>query len=77
MRAFENIFKTNEPVRRDRVAGDQEVFPLGKFGAFHSGSHRSCLTTRQPESCQTYRYANVWERTPQGLRLLRVVSYDH
>jgi hypothetical protein len=46
MRAFENIFKTNEPVRRDRVAGDQEVFPLGKFGAFHSGSHRSCLTTR-------------------------------
>jgi D-alanyl-D-alanine carboxypeptidase len=77
LRAFENIFKTNEPVRRDRVAADQEVFPLGTFGAFHSGSHRFCLTTRQPESCQTYRYANVWERTAQGLRLLRVISYDH
>jgi D-alanyl-D-alanine carboxypeptidase len=77
LRAFENIFKNNEPVRRDRVAADQEVFALGSFGAFHSGSHRFCLTTRQPESCQTYRYANVWERTPQGLRLLRVISYDH
>jgi D-alanyl-D-alanine carboxypeptidase len=77
LRAFENIFKTNAPVRRDRVAAGQEVFPIGKFGAFHSGSHRFCLTARQPESCQTYRYANVWERTPQGLRLLRVVSYDH
>lgn len=75
--AFETIFKTNEPVRRDRVAADQEVFPLGDFGAFHSGSHRFCRITRQPELCQTYRYANVWERTPQGLRLLRVISYDH
>ena len=75
--AFENIFASNEPVRRDRVAEDQEIFPLGSYGAFHSGSHRFCLTARQPASCQTYRFANVWEKTPQGLRLLRIVSYDH
>ncbi|TAG03883.1 MAG: DUF4440 domain-containing protein [Betaproteobacteria bacterium] len=75
--AFETIFKTNEPVRRDRVAADQEVFPLGEFGAYHGGSHRFCRTARQPESCQTYRYANVWERTADGLRLLRVISFDH
>lgn len=75
--AFESIFATNEPVRRDRVEADQEVFPLGNFGAFHSGSHRFCRTARKPESCQTYRFANVWEKTPQGLKLLRIVSYDH
>jgi hypothetical protein len=41
LRAFENIFKTNEPVRRDRAAADQGVFALGTFGAFHSGSPAS------------------------------------
>lgn len=75
--AFESIFARNEPVRRDRVEQDQEVFPLGDFGAFHSGSHRFCRTQAQPEACETYRFANVWEKTPQGLRLLRIVSYDH
>ncbi|MBL0151694.1 MAG: hypothetical protein IPP87_24805 [Ideonella sp.] len=26
---------------------------------------------------RTFRFAHVWERTPQGLQLLRVLSFDH
>ncbi len=77
LRTFEASFKAGQATRRERVETDQEVFPLGDFGAFHSGSHRFCQAAQQPPSCQTYRFANVWERTPDGWRLLRVVSYDH
>jgi len=92
LRAFEQNFRSPLVVRRERVATDQEVHALGGFGAFHSGSHRFCRALapaeagaaagtqtpgRSAERCETYRFANVWERTPQGLRLLRVVSFDH
>lgn len=92
LRAFEQNFQSRQVVRRERLASDQEVHALGRFGAFHSGSHRFCRAPTYAdtgaaaappapgpaaERCETYRFANVWERTPQGLRLLRVVSFDH
>jgi hypothetical protein len=58
LRAFENIFKTKEPVRRDRVVANQEVFPLGRFGVFHRGSRRLSIGARvdrrrwRPSFCQ-------------------------
>ena len=77
------------PLVRQRARGHRPVHALGGFGfPQRQPSLRRALApaedrcgSRHPgppaERCETLSFANVWERTPQGLRLLRVVSFDH
>ena len=78
MAAFESNFSRPRRVRRELVPGTTEVFPLGRFGALHNGSHRFCsgVEGAEPE-CGAYRFSHVWERSPDGWKLLRVISIDH
>ncbi|MBL8329363.1 MAG: serine hydrolase [Rubrivivax sp.] len=77
LRIFDSGFQRGTSPRRERVPQDQEVHALGDFGAFHRGSHRFCRGEGAQARCETVRFAHVWERTPQGWQLLRVISYDH
>jgi CubicO group peptidase (beta-lactamase class C family)/ketosteroid isomerase-like protein len=68
-------------VTERRLLAGSEVQPLGDFGAAHLGRHRFCSRPADapPEraECEVYRFTHVWQRTPQGLQLLRVLSLDH
>ncbi len=64
-----------------QLLSGSEVQPLGDFGAAHLGRHRFCSRSAEapPErtECQVYRFTHVWQHTPSGLQLLRVLSLDH
>lgn len=70
-------FARPQRVKRERVAGEQEVFEVPGFGAMHIGAHRFCPEGAPPDRCGVFRFTHVWERTPEGWRLLRVISLDH
>ncbi len=66
-----------ERIRRERVAGEQEVFDIPGFGALHLGRHRFCPVGAAAQNCATFRFSHLWERGPAGWQLLRVISIDH
>ena len=56
-----------------------QIFPVPGYGAMEIGSHRFYET--RPDGSQqldaTPGFANVWEETPDGWKLTRVLSYGH
>lgn len=77
MRQLRSNFARGVQPRRELVEGSVEVWPAGDFGAMQTGAHRFCPGQGSAAGCQTFRFAHVWARTPQGLQLLRVLSFDH
>jgi hypothetical protein len=65
--------------RRELVRGSQKNFPVPGFGAIEEGEH--LFYTRRPNEAErlTSRgsYLQIWQLTPAGWQLTRVVSYAH
>ncbi|MDP3908454.1 nuclear transport factor 2 family protein [Novosphingobium sp.] len=65
--------------RRELVPGSLLVDPVPGFGAIEEGDHR--FYERQGEGAETLagsaHFAHLWEKTPQGWKLKRVLSYSH
>lgn len=65
--------------RRELVPASLKVSALGPEFALETGSHRFYDTPPgEPERlAATADFVNVWQRTKDGWRLRRVISYDH
>ena len=65
--------------RRDLVAGSMEVYPLNKYGAIETGTHRFfILREGQPEKAgDIAKFTMVWKSESGKWKLARALSYDH
>lgn len=62
-------------VRRELVPGTMRVYPIEDFGVVQTGVHRF---VEQGNPVGTVaQFINLWQRTPGGWMLRRVVSFDH
>jgi hypothetical protein len=80
---FERAISSGQAPTRELLPGS-EVFALGEFGAMHQGWHAFCEPARPGSApgaapnCGSFRFMHLWQRQPDGgLKLHRVVSYDH
>lgn len=65
--------------RRELIAGTMEVQPLGSYGAVQTGRHNFYEVRGEDNEVlrETALFLHVWQRTDNGWRLARVVSYAH
>lgn len=79
MRQFAEMFaRPGVRIRREAIPGASEVYPLPGVGAMQVGRHRFCSSEDgAPEQCSDMGFSQVWEQTPDGWQLLRVLSYGH
>jgi CubicO group peptidase (beta-lactamase class C family) len=65
--------------RRELDEASVEVFPVPGYGALEIGSHR--FYEHSGDGMETLvarpKFANVWQSTPAGWQLMRVLSYGH
>jgi len=67
-------------VRRELIPGTLEAHPLNTYGAVEIGEHIFCPAT--PSACNlksggAAKFIMLWQQTPIGWKLTRVISYDH
>jgi hypothetical protein len=66
-------------LRRELLRGSQRIFPIPGFGAIEEGEH--LFYTRRPDQRERLtsrgRYLQVWQLSPAGWRLTRVMSFAH
>jgi hypothetical protein len=70
---------TDVRARRELVAGTMNVFPMERYGAVQTGSHR--FYGREPgkpdQLRETGRFFMAWKNVDGKWKLSRVFSYDH
>jgi ketosteroid isomerase-like protein len=66
-------------IRRELVPGSLEVHPIPQFGAIEIGTHRFYELARGEGASPVgvAKYVHVWQKTDDGWKLARVISYDH
>ena len=63
-------------VRRERVEGSLEVYPMNAYGAIQMGEHR--FGEAGAPSRTIAKFIHLWKREPDGRWILtRVLSFDH
>lgn len=79
MRSFRsNLARPDLRLRRELLPESVEIHPVPGLGAMHVGRHRFCAKEGDaPEGCSVFGFSQVWEKTPAGWQLLRVLSYGH
>jgi ketosteroid isomerase-like protein len=79
MQSLREMCARGTPMRRELVKGSADVHPLKNYGAVEMGVHRFYHTnkggTEKPSG--TYKFIHVWQRTPTGWRITRIISYGH
>jgi ketosteroid isomerase-like protein len=79
IKSFREMCARGTHIRRELVKSTFEVHQLGGYGAVEIGVHRFYHTnkgqTEKPSG--TYKFIHVWQRTPTGWRITRVISYGH
>jgi ketosteroid isomerase-like protein len=77
MAAFADLFTKEYVLTRELVPGSLEVYPIKGFGAIETGSHRfSHIENGKPESA-VFKFTHVWEKTAEGWKIKRLITYDH
>ncbi|WP_374661507.1 serine hydrolase [Inhella sp.] len=73
-----NFGRADVRIRRELLPASLRIYPVPGVGAMQVGEHRFCRRERdEAEQCQAYGFSHVWEKTPAGWALLRVLSYGH
>jgi Domain of unknown function (DUF4440) len=70
----------NSPtVIRRAYAGRDSVHPIDGYGMLHQGEHGFYIVAPdgQQHLVETGRFAHIWRQTDTGLKLARVISFDH
>lgn len=75
--AFQQNFSRNQDIHRELIPGSTEIYPVKDFGAMQIGAHRFCHTENGQQDCGTFKFVHIWKKTPNGWKLVRVVSYGH
>ena len=60
---------------RERVPGTLKVYPIKDYGALEQGIHRFCQIGGGCDGEADFTI--LWQRTAQGWRIARVLSYGH
>ncbi|SRR5579871_318065 len=77
MQAFKENFEKNNGIQRELVPGSLEVYPVKNYGAMEIGEHKFCHEENGKKDCGTFKFAMVWEKTIEGWKISRVLSYGH
>lgn len=66
-------------VRRELVPGSLQIYPIPDHGALEVGTHLFYEVAQNPKAGPVgmARYVHVWQRSDDGWKLSRVISYDH
>jgi ketosteroid isomerase-like protein len=75
--SFTELFKKEYVLKRKLVAQSMEVYPVKDFGAIQTGRHTFCHTENGKLECATFRFMHVWEKTADGWKIKRLITYDH
>lgn len=65
--------------RRELVRESMRVYPINKYGAIQTGTHRFyAISEGKPDRLtEIAQFTHVWKQENGGWRLARVLSYDH
>lgn len=77
MEAFGELFKKEYVLTRQLVKGSMEVYPIKDFGAIQSGLHQFCHTENGKNECAVFKFMHVWQKTKDGWKISRLITYDH
>lgn len=81
--AFLDATKNNicHKVERQLIENTLEVYPLENYGAIELGEHTFCNKIETPvckdETNGIGKFFMLWQKTGDGWKLTRVISYDH
>ena len=77
LEAFKGLFGMDYILTRKLVAGSMEVYPVKDFGAIESGAHSFCHTENKKLECAIFKFMHIWEKTSDGWKIKRLITYDH
>lgn len=78
IKSIQAIFNNpNSAVSRTAVEGSFEVYPIANYGAVQTGKHKFCNTENGSKGCSIFKFVHLWEKTGEGWKVARVISYDH
>lgn len=64
-------------LKRTLTVESMKVFPLPEFGAIQVGEHQFCHLSNDVLDCGVFGFTHVWQRSQEGWKIVRVVSYGH
>ena len=73
------LYERNTHLRRELIKNTLEVDKLGDYGALEIGIHNFYHTNpgQSEHLSGTYKFINIWQKTKDGWKLSRVISYSH
>jgi hypothetical protein len=74
---FKRMFDQNNGIRRELIKGSLEVYPINNYGAIEIGSHKFCHKENGKDDCGIFPFIMIWQRQTDGLKISRVISYNH
>ncbi|MES2006246.1 MAG: nuclear transport factor 2 family protein [Bacteroidota bacterium] len=75
--SFTDLFAKDYVLTRELVKNSMEVYPVKDFGAIQTGSHRFCHVENGKLQCGTFKFMHIWQKTGEGWKIRRLVTYDH
>ncbi len=79
MKSMQEMCDRNSHIRRELIKNTLEVYKLGDYGALEIGVHNFYHTNpgQSEHLSGTYKFIQVWQKTGNDWKLLRVISYSH
>lgn len=74
---FEKMFKNENQLTRQLVAGSLAVHPIKDYGAIETGTHQFRHFENGKEEIGTFKFLMIWKNTNGKWQVSRVISYDH
>ncbi len=74
---FKSLFSRDYILRREFIKGSLEVFPIKDFGAIQTGKHQFCHVENGKMECAIFKFLHIWEKTGEGWKIKRLITYDH
>lgn len=77
MASFKELFAKEYILTRELVKGSMEVYPIKAFGAIQTGLHTFSHREEGKMVRGTFKFLHVWEKTSEGWKIKRLITYDH
>jgi hypothetical protein len=79
MEAFKKTFESDRTVRRERLEGTLEIYPIKDYGAVETGVHRFYATEKgqQEKLSSEAKFVQVWQKKDGEWKITRIISYGH
>lgn len=77
MASFKELFTKDYVLTRELVQGSMEVYPIQDFGAIQTGLHVFSHMEDGKMVRGTFKFLHVWEKTREGWKIKRLITYDH